>query len=269
MKSIAHFLFTILLFALASCGDSSTAPAEAESPQASARQFYQLKTYLLDTDAQVQTVDTYLKNAFLPALQKQGIGPVGVFKLRPPADSVKKIYVLIPLTAMDQLLDIDEALASDAAYQAAGSEYINASYEQPPYQRITSVLMRAFVDMPEMAVPAIEGPRPDRIYELRSYESATEAYYWKKVDMFNAGGEVKLFDRLECNAVFYAEVLSGAAMPNLMYMTTYVDQATRDAKWEAFFGSPEWAELKAMEKYKHSVSHADIIFLYPTEYSDY
>jgi hypothetical protein len=104
---------------------------------------------------------------------------------------------------------------------------------------------------------------------LRSYESATEAYYKNKVEMFNAGGEIKLFDRLAFNAVFYGEVISGAKMPNLMYLTTFDNQESRDQHWKSFGESPEWKELIAMEKYKNNMSHIDITFLYPTAYSDY
>ena len=87
--------------------------------------------------------------------------------------------------------------------------------------------------------------------------------------MFNAGGEVKLFKRLNFNAVFYADVISGPQMPNLIYMTTFPNQTVRDSLWKEFSDSPEWTELKEMDKYKNSVSHADIMFLYPTDYSDY
>ena len=123
--------------------------------------------------------------------------------------------------------------------------------------------------MPKMQASPLDGPRAERVYELRSYESATERLYLNKVDMFNAGGEVKLFDRLDFNAVFYGEVISGAKMPNLMYTTTFSDQASRDTLWKTFFDSPEWKELKANPIYQHNVSHIDIMFLYPTEYSDY
>ncbi|MFK7920761.1 MAG: NIPSNAP family protein, partial [Bacteroidia bacterium] len=115
----------------------------------------------------------------------------------------------------------------------------------------------------------VEGTRAERVYELRSYESATEDLYRRKVDMFNAGGEVTLFDDLGFNAVFYAEVLSGDKMPNLMYMTTFSDMESRDAHWKAFVASPVWEKLKAMDKYQNTVSHADIMLLFPTEYSDY
>ena len=120
-----------------------------------------------------------------------------------------------------------------------------------------------------MQASPLNGARKDRIYELRSYESPSEAYFKNKVDMFNAGGEVKLFKRLGFNAVFYGEVLSGPKMPNLMYMTTFANQESRDAHWKEFVDAPEWKELISMSKYDNNVSHIDITFLYPTEYSDY
>lgn len=234
------------------------------------REFYQLKTYILKTKEQEQTIDKFLKEAYLPGLKKLGIKNIGVFKPKPTAvDSLKKIIVLIPFSSLSQFLGLEEKLAKDKIYLAAGADYLNAAYKQAPYQRIESVLLKAFADHPTMTTPALNTPRADRVYELRSYESATEAIYSNKVDMFNAGGEVKLFDRLAFNPVFYGEVISGAKMPNLMYMTTFADQATRDEHWKAFSASPEWKGLLAMEKYKNNISHIDITFLYPTDYSDY
>lgn len=270
MKNTLYLLLGMLTFLMLSCEETAAVSTEEEKTTDSDREYFQLKVYTFDTEEQVRATDQYLEEAYLPGLKKLGIGPVGVFKQKPSeTDSSLKTYVLIPFEDMEQLLPLEEKLNEDEAYLAAGKDYINASYEQPPYQRIESTLMRAFADMPGLEATPLDGPRSERIYELRSYESATEQYYWKKVDMFNAGGEIKLFDRLGFNAVFYAEVISGSKMPNLMYMTTFPDMPKRDTLWKAFFGSPEWEELKAMEKYKHTVSHADIIFLMPTEYSDY
>lgn len=87
--------------------------------------------------------------------------------------------------------------------------------------------------------------------------------------MFNQGDEISIFDRLGFNAVFYAEVLSGSRMPNLMYMTAFNNKADRDEHWEAFNNDPAWKKLRAMEEYQHNVSKADIILLNPTDYSDF
>jgi len=238
--------------------------------QAQKQQFYQIKIYSLDNDQQVQTTDDYLINAYLPTLKKMKIGPVGVFKPRPKdTGDLKQIYVLIPFSSLEQFETLETKLAGDKAFLKAGETYINAPYDSPPFNHVESILLKSFEGMPILNKPDLDNPRKDRVYELRSYISATEAYNRNKVDMFNHGGEIPLFDRLDFNAVFYGEVLTGPKMPNLMYMTAFTDQKDRDEHWEAFFGSPEWAELKADPKYRNNVSRSDILFLYPTEYSDY
>lgn len=240
------------------------------SAQKTVREYYQLKIYSFDTDKQAQATDDYLKNAFLPALKTFDVNNIGVFKPR-PTDSVtpKKTYVLIPFESLVQFRLVEDALAMNEAHLEAGKAYLTAPHDNPPYARMESILMRAFEDMPVMAPSKLDGPREDRIYELRSYESATEAIFKNKVDMFNAGGEISLFDKLGFNAVFYAEVISGPTMPNLMYMTTHANQESRDANWKSFVDAPEWNTLKTMPKYQNNVSKNVTLFLYPTEYSDY
>lgn len=234
------------------------------------REYYQLKTYSFADEEQVKMTDDYLAYAFLPALKRLGINSVGVFKPRAVDSLTPKVtYVLIPFKTLSQFEGLDAALENDQIYKSAGKDYIGAAFDKPPYQRIESAILKAFVDMPKMKASPLAGPRKDRIYEMRSYESATEALYRNKVDMFNAGGEVALFDKLGFNAVFYAEVLSGSQMPNLMYMTTFSDQESRDEHWKSFVDAPEWNVLKEMPKYQNNVSRNDTRFLYPTEYSDY
>ncbi len=237
---------------------------------AQTREFYQLKIYTFDTEEQLTTTDKYLKEAYLPALKRLNIKNIGVFKLRPiENDTVKKIFVLIPFSSLAQFETLENGLIKDQIYMEKGKDYISASFENPPYKRIESVLMKAFENMPVMKITPLDGPREDRIYELRSYQSPTEAYFSNKLEMFNNGGEIKLFEKLQFNAVFYGEVISGSIMPNLMYMTTFQNQISRDEHWKNFVDSPEWKELSAVEKYKNNVSHIDITFIYPTEYSDY
>jgi hypothetical protein len=122
--------------------------------------------------------------------------------------------------------------------------------------------------MPESQVPQLQAPHSERIYELRSYEGHTEKIYRNKVKMFNDGDEVGLFTRLGFNAVFYAEVIAGSTMPNLMYMTTFDNQKSRDEHWNAFREDPQWKKLVAMPEYQHNVSKNVTLFFRPTSYSD-
>lgn len=234
-----------------------------------ARDYYQLKIYNLKDHAQEIRVENYLKNAYLPALHRAGIKKVGVFKpIESDDEAGKKIIVFIPMKTLNDLEKIELKLDKDTQYQAAGSEYINAKHDNPPYERIESVLLKAFSGMPEFGVPSHKTPPSERIYELRSYEGPTEQYYRKKVEMFNEGGEVDLFDRLDFQPVFYGEVISGSTMPNLMYMTTFSDMKSHDEHWDTFRNHPDWETMKAIEKYKNTVSHSVIQLLHPTEYSD-
>ena len=234
------------------------------------KEIYQLKIYSFDTKLQQETTDLFLETAYLPALKRQKITNIGVFKTR-DIDSVNRLktYILIPFNSINQFESLESSLSNDAQFLKDGSAYLKSSYDNAPYKRIASILLTAFIDHPKLTTPKLKGPRKERIYELRSYESATEDLFKNKVDMFNAGGEVKLFDRLEFNAVFYGEVISGPVMPNLMYLTTFENQESRDLHWKAFGDSPEWTILKSDSKYQNNVSSNIQIFLYPTSYSDY
>lgn len=232
--------------------------------------YYQIIVYHTKSDAQVASIDGYLKNAYLPALHKSGIEKIGVFKpISNDTGSDKRIYVFIPMKSIDQIEKLDEAIWKDAEHEKNGASYLNTSHTQPAFQRKESMLVKAFEKMPGFAIPNLTGTVAEKIYEFRSYEGATEKLYRSKVDMFNAGGEIALFERLQFNAVFYGAVLSGAQMPNLVYMTSFNNQAERDAKWKTFSADPEWKTLSSMPKYLNTVSHADIILMHATDYSDF
>jgi hypothetical protein len=234
------------------------------------REFYEIRIYHVKNSEQESRVEKYLKDAYLPALHRLGIKSVGVFKpvAADTASAGKLVYVLTPLKSLDQILTLPKQLDKDAAYLAAGKDYIDAPHTNPPYTRFESVVLQAFETMPVMAKPKLSSPKNERIYELRSYEGHTEKIYRNKVKMFNAGGEVPLFERLGFNAVFYGEVIAGSKMPNLMYMSTFANKADRDAHWKSFSDDAEWNKLKVNPEYQNNVSKNVQLFLYPTEYSD-
>jgi hypothetical protein len=233
------------------------------------QEFYSIKIYQLKTAAQEERVNKYLQTAFLPALHRLGIPQVGVFT---PVDNdtaaVRRIYVLIPFAGLEQFLRLPGQLEKDTQYLADGKDYLDAVYNDPPYLRVESVLLQAFPEMPRLQAPSLTTAHSERIYELRSYESPTEKLHYNKIQMFNRGGEVGLFKKLGFNAVFYASVLSGSHMPNLMYMTTFDNKAARDQHWKTFADDPFWKQLSAAPEYQHNVSKADILFLHPADFSD-
>ncbi len=231
--------------------------------------YYQIQVYRLTGKVQQDQVDNFLKNAYLPAMHRAGIKKVGVFKpIESDTTADKRVYIWAPFTSPDHFAKTLEILEKDADYQKAGIAFLGAPFEQPPFVRKESILLMAFPNAPSYSVPTFPTPHAQRIYELRSYEGATENLYLKKVQMFNEGGEIALFKSLDFNALFYAKVISGSTMPNLMYMTTFADMAAHDAHWDSFTKSPEWIKLKALPEYKNTVSKAVKVLLHPTDYSD-
>jgi len=237
---------------------------------AKGRDFYQIQIYRLKEKAQEQRVDNFLEKAYLPALHRAGIKSVGVFKPIPSdTASGKQIIVWLPFSSLDQMDQLQATLAKDVVYQTAGADFLNAPFNNVPFQRKESILLKAFPDAPSYFIPAHKTKPSDRIYELRSYEGPTENLFRQKVKMFNEGGEIKLFNSLQFNAVFYAEVISGSTMPNLMYLTTFSDKTAHDAHWTAFGSHPDWKKLSSLDEYKNTVSKSVIKLLYPTDYSDF
>jgi len=237
--------------------------------RATAGYYYQLKIYHFKTDAQQTRTDNYLQNALLPAMHRAGIKNVGVFKPVASDTLGKRMYVFIPYKTFDQIKKVDLALEADQQYLADGKDFIDAAYNDAPYTRMETILLSAFPKMLYADVPQLTAKKADRIYELRSYESATEKQNINKVKMFNDGDEVALFKRLGFNAVFYSEVVAGAHMPNLMYMITFNSMADHDRLWKAFGNDPYWKTLSVKPEYQNNVSHIDAIFLHPADYSDF
>ncbi len=237
---------------------------------AASRDFYQIQVLRLNGKVQEEKVDNFLKNAYLPALHRAGIQKVGVFKpIESDTTSGKRVYVWIPLKSLDQFAKIQDILAKDQVYQTKGIDFLGAPFDNVPFLRKESILLKAFPDAPKYFIPSFKTAPSQRIYELRSYEGPTDNLFRQKAKMFNEGGEIKLFNKLEFNTVFSAEVISGSTMPNLMYLTTFADMPSHDAHWKAFGSHPEWKKLSSMSEYKNTVSKHVIILMHPTDYSDF
>ncbi|TKC10689.1 NIPSNAP family containing protein [Pedobacter polaris] len=228
--------------------------------------YYQLKIYHFKTTSQEAAIDAYLKGAYSPALHRAGIKEIGVFKPIVADTADRLIYVFIPFKRLTDVDKLNEQLKNDKLYLSTATSYINADYKAAPYNRIESILLKAFSVMPVPAIPRLNSPKTERVYELRSYEAATEQLSLNKIGMFN-DAEVAIFTKLNFNAVFYGQVIAGSKMPNLMYLTTFNNKADRDQHWKEF--GPEYKKIKDLPQYQNNVSKNITLFLYPTDYSDY
>ena len=111
-----------------------------------------------------------------------------------------------------------------------------------------------------MAETAAKKPR---LFELRIYESHSEAAALRKIEMFNEGGEIALFDRLGLRSVFFGQTLVGRRQPNLVYMTVHQDMAARERVWEDFRNSADWKKLSSDPAFANTVSATTVMLPAP------
>ena len=225
-------------------GGSALSSAEQASAQSKTPSIYEIRTiHLRNTlDNQRSRLTDFLQHAAVPAFARAGIGPCAYFgsMIAEETPFVMTIATYPSLGAMEQQR---AKLSADAEYKKALTAY-NA---QPGlnYERIDNVLGRAFPSVPEMIVPTDVAGRPGRVFELRRYESNNATTLARKIKMFESG-EIAIFQRLGMRPVFFAETIVGARMPNLTYMLSYDDLASREKLWKAFGADPEWQKLRSV-----------------------
>ena len=235
----------------------------AQAAKTSVREFYELRVYSFTNASQQIIVETYLKDALIPALNLIGNKTIGVFT-ELEAGRQTRLFVLIPHSSMDGFVTQESKLATNAVYLEQAAAYLNAPLATPAYDRIESSLLQAFTGMPKIELPGTGA----RIFELRQYQSPTESAGKKKIEMFNKGGEIGIFKRLGFKPVFYSETLIGTVRPNLTYMVTFDNMAAHDNLWKAFGSDPEWIKLKTMPEYPDAlVSKITSTMLTPAAYS--
>ncbi|MCH8244141.1 MAG: NIPSNAP family protein [Planctomycetes bacterium] len=181
-------------------------------------------------------------------------------------EGAPNVYLLIPFDSIDQFAAMQEKLDADKKYQSAAEAYFHTTAKRPRFSRIESELMLSFQAFPRAVVPELRKQAKPRLFELRSYESHSERMGALKVEMFNSG-EVPIFLDCGIQPVFMGRVISGPKMPNLTYMTVYADDEALKQAWGRFSDHPDWRTLKAVEKYKGTVSKIHKVLLSPRPYS--
>ena len=263
------------LAASATAALASRGQAAAASSTAIGREYYDLRAYRLKPGASRAGLDAYLEKALLPALDKRGVKNVGVFTeldvnknaatSTPKGDS--PVWVLIPYASLDTFVSVSADLNTDAAVQKAGGNYLQAPKSNPAFERIDSWLLLAFKGMPKLELPAFSKSKaPNRVFEMRDYESHSELKAINKMDMFNEG-EIAIMKDLGMSPVFFGQALTGPNLPHLRYITCGPDLATHLANWKKFGPDPRWEKLKVLPQYQENTSKNTARFLAPAAYS--
>ena len=241
----------------------STTAAEPESR--AGREFYELRLYRLRQGPMLKRFDDFYRDVAVPAWNRAGVKPVGVFDLMVGPDAPTK-YVLLPFKSLDAMGAAHEKFESDA--ELLKSEFANVPPTDPAYVRKESSLLLAFSGMPRLEVPGQTAEKKPRIFELRTYEAHSRKANKKKVEMFNVG-EIEIFRRTSLKPVFFGEALIGAKLPNLTYLLVFDDMPARDKNWATFVADPEWKKLSTTPGYTNPEILTNItnVFLRPTAYS--
>jgi hypothetical protein len=241
---------------LATAGDS---PAQVGSTaDQSAPEYMDLRRYHLANGPGVKLTTAFFADAFIPALNRLGIGPVGAFSVYLGPDS-PSYYLLMPSSKLETLVTADLELAKDDVFMKAAT----------PYIRIESSLLRAFPGYPKVTPPASAATKGKRIYHLRQYQSPTNMDHVRKVEMFH-NGEFAIFAKAGATGVFYADTLVGPNLPNLTYMLSFPDMPSLEADWEKFLADPDWKKLAADSRFNldpPTVSNITSLVLRPLAFS--
>jgi hypothetical protein len=228
---------------------------------------YEWRQYALRTGTEARRLDDYLQNALLPALNRLGHSPIGVFQVTFGLPT-PTYFVLTPSAdgaGADSLLARESKLDRDEAYLKAAAPYLDAVATDPVYVRQEIAILSAFPQFPRISVPA----KGSRLFELRTYESHNERAHRAKVKMFAEMGEIDIFRRAGLTPVFFSRTVAGPRMPSLVYMLVHENMAAREKSWSAFGSDPDWRKLAQTPGYTDPdiVSNITTVFLRPAAYS--
>jgi hypothetical protein len=211
--------------------------------------FFHLVYFYLRTGPQVERTTQYLKQVFVPAAERAGLGPVGFFM---PVIGERSPFILslASYPSMASMETIHNHFAEDKEFGKGWEDY--NTINDPAYVRMESALLRAFDSLPALETP--EPRQTARIFELRTYESVNEKASRRKIKMFDEG-EIGIFRRLGMTPVFFGQTLVGRNLPNLSYMLAFDDLAARERLWRSFGADPEWQKLRL----RPGLSDAEIV----------
>jgi len=209
-------------------------PAQAAAGEG----YVTLEWFRCRRDIDVQRMRSFLDDSVLPAYNRSGIKPVGVFQPMVGPDS-PSFLVVVPYTSMAAVQETKTKLAQDGKW-AKDLTAFEEKWELA-YERRESSLLRGFRTFPGIEIPKVEAGKTN-VFELRTYESRNTTGHEKKVAMFD-GGEIDIFRRVGINPVFFGSTVFGSRMPNLTYMVYYPAWEARAEAWSRFANDPDWKKL--------------------------
>jgi hypothetical protein len=233
--------------------------------ESAGRQYYELRVYTTKSEQQQKVVEEYWEKSGVPAYNRMGIKPIGVFT-ELEATATNKIYVLIPFDSADGIAKVPAKLAADSEYQKASADFMALVKGDAPYVRFDSTLLVAMEGMKKLEVPASLAEKKPWVFELRQYFSPNEGKGNNKIDMFNAG-EIQIMKDVGLSPVFFSQAVVGPQMPSLVYMVSGESKEEHKKHFGGFGSHPLWQKLSKDPQYKDNVSGIKSVFLKRTDAS--
>jgi hypothetical protein len=238
-------------------------PAIGRSTAGTPKSLFEVRVYHISRNGDAQKrLEQYFTGALIPFLNRHG-AKAGAFTDYSQEEPVRLTFI-IAWPGSEAYLSACTDIRSDTEYLKASASYQAIPAAEAVYTRYETFLLEGFDRFPSLVVPA----EKKGLYEMRTYEGASEDAVRRKVGMFNTE-EIDLFLKVGIQPVFFGQILAGEYMPALTYMVGFRDMADRDATWNRFGASEEWKKMVVKAEYADTVSNIRRTFLVPASYSQF
>ena len=251
---------------LVTAGLASAMPAaESDASGDPKQQVFEIRAYHFASPAKREAFEAFVADAAIPAWNRAGAQPIGVFNLLAKdnldlklTEDPQDLWIFLAHKSTTAAVDFESRLAADQTFAEAGKPIITAGKSDPAFTRYDNMFLRPMTGSPRVIPPPQRGP--DALYEMRTYESPSIERHLNKLEMFNAG-EFGAFERAGMTGVFFGGAIVGSDLPQLTYMVAHGNAADVKKHWSDFGADAEWQKLKAEAKYKDNVSKITRRFL--------
>jgi len=228
-------------------------------------EYIEVRKYTVADENKRTQLVKILDEALIPALNRQGLKPVGV--LIPDAKAERElkyalnVFVVVPHKTTETFVNVNANLVADMEYRKAAAPIFNTTSKDPLYTDCETFLLQGFPTIPSMETPKFGS---NRVYQLRLYRSFNIERNDAKIKMFDVGGELPLFRELGLNPIFFGNIVAGSRRPAFWYMLGFDSPEKRDEAWKTFVSHPKWQVLKNLPEYADTATEVDNIMVTPS-----
>jgi hypothetical protein len=232
------------------------------------RQFIELRFYTArDAEKRDQLVEI-LDKAFIPALNRQGLRPVGVFvpiKRETPIEREAKyalnVFVAIPHRTVETFVNVNARLLADRTYMRNAAPIFETTSSESIYTDCDTSFLQCFETAPALETIPLN---PERVFEWRLYRSFNIERNAAKVHMFDHGGELPLFREIGLNPIFFGDMIAGKRMPAFEYIVGSPSLEALNESWRVFRDHPKWLAMRDLPEYADTATEIERIVLTPS-----